>query len=113
MKQRFELTSVARALGARQFVHLGSDDATGAGLRLQPLPGFKVRFKPWVPRVDEQQYRSCTRTIEVRLDQPVELLRGRLAPARVSVPGQVDQIERRRRSPLHAVKVGQTRFPRS
>ena len=73
-----KFTSVARPLGARQLVHLGPDDAGGHGCDCSHAHASEVRLEPGMPRVDEQQHGpSRPGRREIRLRQPLELLRGR------------------------------------
>ena len=47
---------MARPLGARQFVGLGSDDRSAHWLRFQPRPGIEIALEPGVARIHEQQH---------------------------------------------------------
>ncbi len=80
----------------------------GQGCDCSPCPRVQVRLESR----DAASRRAAARPAlprpgEIRLRQPVEFLRRRVAAARVAVARQIDQIQRRRRSPLHAVEVGQ------
>src|SRR6185436_12576815 len=105
---------MTRALRARQLVHLGSDDRGGAGERTGPCPRIEVGLEAWMPRVHEQQqpYGSFDRPGEIRVREAVELARRRTPATRISVSGEIDQVERRERAARHPVEIGEPRLAR-
>ena len=105
---------MTRAQRPRQFVHLRSNNRAGAGKGTGPGPSVKIRVEARVPRVDEQYHSDglIDRSGEIRLHEPVELARRRVATPRVSISGEIHQIQRPRRATLHPVEIGEPRLAR-
>ncbi len=115
---RFYLTQMTLALRPRQFVDLRGQHAVFGVLTFQPLPGAAVAVEAGMPAVDEQErppHRGetvSTFTMEIRADQRVELGRRLVAAPGVSVPGQIDEVERGVALPLQPVEIGQAGLSR-
>ena len=80
----------------------GCDCSHSHASRSDSSPGCRESTSSITPR--------CPGRLTSTLRQPIELLRRCIAAARIAVARQIDQEQRRRRSPLHAIEVGQPRL---
>jgi hypothetical protein len=55
---------------------------------------------------------TSLRSGKVRLRETIEFLRRRIATPRVTISGEIDQVERRRRAALDPVEIGEPRLAR-
>ena len=106
---------MTRAFATRQLIDLGSHDPARARLRLQPRPRYEIRLETRMPRVHQQEHRNgavlsagkiCI--ARVRLNSS----RRCIAAPRITVSGEINKVERRRRAALHPVEVGEPRLAR-
>ena len=131
LKHGFHFSYRADPFAARKLVDFRRDDRRVLDRIAQPPPGIEVALQTRMPGVDEQDRTDAGRIgrigwtgrsfsflpflplpPKVRPRQLVELACGLSAAARVTVPRQIDEIERGRRAPLDAIKVRQPRLAR-
>ena len=132
-KHGFKFSQRADPLTTRELVDLRSDDRRPVGRALEPLPGGPIAFQARMPDVDQEQRATRRRADgrragweylcpacppvlpilpKVRARQLFELPRCRRPAACVPIPRQIDQVERRGRSPRDPVHIRQPRLAR-